>query len=877
MQRSYSLILWLTVFASLISFVGSTCEAQLDQAQVESTKSATALVERPSGDGFGTAFCIDPRGFFLTNEHVIRGETEKIPLFLNPATDREIKVLAEVVRENSDSDLALLRLVNPPGSLRALALGDDSNLFETQQISVFGYPFGTALAISKNDYPNISVNVGRVTSLRKKKKELKAIQVDAVINPGNSGGPVVDTNGKVIGVVVEKVRGTDVNFAIPITDVKKFLAKPELAMRPVGIKFSKMYESVEFKFESFSLEDDAPDRQVKFQVRVGDGKPTELVLEPNSNGEFSAVIIPGPRRKKKMLFPVNVAFSQGVVSGKIEEQAIKLGQAKRQLIQFRRIEKVEGGWKLIRFDGSTDTHVELSLDDFRVWLGEAAIPLELEDVKSIEIEVPDNFHRQIEYVAKLVEGSKVVSQLSGKVDLFGGAKKSSRLARDSSETPSVFGAEQYVLPVGKATFAEDEYVFELKEPFETYVMAGGDRYMILKMAQSKNIVVFDLLSGTIVHEIKNVNPDALICGGAEKFFIFLPSQMLVQRWSLATFEREKTSRVSLKNLPKAVYMGSNSTNNIMIFDGSIGYIMDADRLKPIETEVGIFGGGNYKRIIRASADGHIFGTIIQGLGPVSYEAFFIDNDSIKKRPFGSTSNAIRWAEPTANGRYFFLPNGRIYNTLLNDVSPKWLNGSRLFPTVDPRYFLSAGFKDGNDGTLLSIDVCTASDFRIIHTNTQLKELIPKGHRNTINHFFRELSHGGTKLHYLPWANLLANAGYEKKRIYLRKYDVLKELSKTDEDYLFVDSLPPLIIQPNQEMKYQISSKSNSEKVQYELADGPDGMTISESGLLTWTPKDGLTEESVPVIVRIWGEQDNEVFHSFDVFVKPRVEIGQQKE
>ncbi len=243
----------------LIAVIGVFCGfsergfAQLDRDNVANAKAATVLVERPSGDGFGTAFCIDARGFFITNEHVVQGESEQIPLIMNSGTDKEVKFLSEIVRTSAEHDLALLRAIKPPAGLVVLGFGDDSTLFETQQITAFGFPFGTALALKDETYPRISVNVGRVVSLRKRADSLESIQIDAVVNPGNSGGPILDNNNKVVGVVVEKVMGTDVNFAIPISKVKPFLESPELALEKVNIRFVKRHQPVELKFNVVSF------------------------------------------------------------------------------------------------------------------------------------------------------------------------------------------------------------------------------------------------------------------------------------------------------------------------------------------------------------------------------------------------------------------------------------------------------------------------------------------------------------------------------------------------------------------------------------------------------------------------------------------------
>ncbi len=86
----------------LVLCVGEPVFAQFGREMVDRAKAATALVERPSGDGFGTAFCIDARGFFLTNHHVVTGETERIPLILNPGTPDETRILVEIAKFDED-------------------------------------------------------------------------------------------------------------------------------------------------------------------------------------------------------------------------------------------------------------------------------------------------------------------------------------------------------------------------------------------------------------------------------------------------------------------------------------------------------------------------------------------------------------------------------------------------------------------------------------------------------------------------------------------------------------------------------------------------------------------------------------------------------
>ena len=77
--------------------------------------------------------------------------------------------------------------------------------------------------------------------------ELHELQLDIEINPGNSGGPVLDMNGKVVGVVVSRIARTRVNFAIPVTHVTRFVDRPDILFTAPAITRTNEHESVEFK------------------------------------------------------------------------------------------------------------------------------------------------------------------------------------------------------------------------------------------------------------------------------------------------------------------------------------------------------------------------------------------------------------------------------------------------------------------------------------------------------------------------------------------------------------------------------------------------------------------------------------------------------
>jgi len=130
-------------------------------------------------------------------------------------------VPAELLVADTTRDLAVLRVKGtsfPP----PLDVKPTTQLFETLPIYSFGFPFGKNLSVSKGR-PAITVGTGTVSSLRQNNEgELAEIQIDGNLNPGNSGGPIVDAQGRLVGVAKAIVReGPGIGFVVPADDLRK--------------------------------------------------------------------------------------------------------------------------------------------------------------------------------------------------------------------------------------------------------------------------------------------------------------------------------------------------------------------------------------------------------------------------------------------------------------------------------------------------------------------------------------------------------------------------------------------------------------------------------------------------------------------------------
>jgi len=154
-------------------------------------------IERNEASGIGSGVIIAGDGLVLTNSHVV-GAAKRLRLLLS---DGEIS-RAEVIGDDADTDLALLRGDLPSGTSAAV-LGDSKTLRRGHLVVAIGNPLGFESTVTAG----VVSALGR--SLRSRNGRLidDVIQTDAALNPGNSGGPLVSSSGAVVGINTAMIGG----------------------------------------------------------------------------------------------------------------------------------------------------------------------------------------------------------------------------------------------------------------------------------------------------------------------------------------------------------------------------------------------------------------------------------------------------------------------------------------------------------------------------------------------------------------------------------------------------------------------------------------------------------------------------------------------
>ena len=140
----------------------------------------------------GTGVMIDPRGYILTNYHVVDGVRE---ILVTMADGK--KYIASLVARDLETDLAVIK-ISPRTKLPVIPLGTSSDLMPGETVIAVGNAFGYEDTVTRG----IVSALHRAVQVSDAQYYDDLIQTDAPINPGNSGGPLLNIDGEMIGINV---------------------------------------------------------------------------------------------------------------------------------------------------------------------------------------------------------------------------------------------------------------------------------------------------------------------------------------------------------------------------------------------------------------------------------------------------------------------------------------------------------------------------------------------------------------------------------------------------------------------------------------------------------------------------------------------------
>ncbi len=246
---------------AVVNLRGRKSVSQVDES--ENTTVVALQEEARQVNGMGTGVVIDPRGYILTNYHVVQDVLQ-----IQVTTADRQTATATLLAHDPESDLALLKIPTRQ-PLQTIPLGTSSDLMLAETVAAVGNAYGYDNTVTVG----IISHLNRTVQVNENQIYRNLIQTDAPINPGNSGGPLINLDGEVIGInVAMRVGAQGIAFAIPINDAveiaSRLLAQTTGDRLLLGMSVTTQYDN---------------------------DVPHVVVLQAGGEGEAENVLLPGDR------------------------------------------------------------------------------------------------------------------------------------------------------------------------------------------------------------------------------------------------------------------------------------------------------------------------------------------------------------------------------------------------------------------------------------------------------------------------------------------------------------------------------------------------------------------------------------------------------
>jgi hypothetical protein len=789
---------------------------------------------------------------------------------------------AKVVRNDPKLDLALVQAEGATG-LKALALGKEDALIETMEVIAFGYPFGKSKAIAKGEpSPSVSVNTGKITSLRMPSGKLTSIQLDVVLNPGNSGGPVIDKEGRVIGIVQGGVVGAQVNFAIPVGRLIELLQTPVVLLTTPALSLKTLGTPGEWNVR---ITPAAHLDNLKVKLILEQGPGDRRIYEAQPSGKGDGVFVVRVDRagvspaSKAVDVIANASFASGQVEGRVADRSVIVGD---KAYSLRNLRAIRFGQQpaIILSDGTEVMGEAKGLESIPFDLGGVSISVDLRKSDRIELHTPP--------VGTTTLKATVTVQ-RGEVQLASTERVFEFSEADGTSGATVGGGLGSISVIRPPSMARDQEEIKLPGQVTDVAVGAGGRFLLLSIKSLKKLAIFDVNSAKVIRLMSLPSDDSLVTAGAEKFLIISPATGIIQRWDLATLERERTASVSLAGSIVSVAMGSRSNGPVLafanvadnnnfnsgrfVFFDPISFRLLTDfrqenyfmrNRQSVASQIekaGMvytphFSQAEQRVQLRAAPNGELFTAWSTQHSPAGLLTFAWKTKKTLEFRYDHTD--VLYNVPGPDGLTLFTGTAGIMNEEQKPTLRDLPKERRYLPSTAVNYFLgfegtrASLYATGNSSPLILID-----DLKEFGTTVAS----PRQAYNARDIIWDK------RVQFIAEANLLVTIPSEVAQVTLRRVNALQLLKTSSVDYLFVESIPPRTTTKGTKFEYQIQARSRRGGLKFELSGGPEGMTVSREGRLTWNVPTEFEEEEVTPVIAIKDNSGSEIFHTFSMRVR----------
>ncbi|MGE3804820.1 MAG: hypothetical protein AB7K24_09130 [Gemmataceae bacterium] len=242
---------------------------------------------------------------------------------------------------------------------------------------------------------------------------------------------------------------------------------------------------------------------------------------------------------------------------------------------------------------------------------------------------------------------------------------------------------------------EEVAAFDLPGVIGDVQVGGGGRFLVLHLPEQNQLAVFDVNAARVIRRLKLADPDVRFSAGFDQLVVAYPQKRSIERWSLATFRREKT--VEFNSQISALVLGSMSRGPLLVLAGSKGHafdpatlsFLDLEKLEPLALTIESRDGGAHFSArdameLRAAANGQVFGLWCTSHSPSGLHILAIDGDRVIHRYMHESVGHVL---PGPDGKVIYTANARFTTELQPIAGFNRFDTAYMVPSHHGDYYL----------------------------------------------------------------------------------------------------------------------------------------------------------------------------------------------
>ena len=409
----------------------------------------------------------------------------------------------------------------------------------------------------------------------------------------------------------------------------------------------------------------------------------------------------------------------------------------------------------------------------------------------------------------------------------------------------------------------------LPAPADSVCVGGGGRYLLLRLDKVAKLAVYDVVQDKIKGYVPLGSTDTLVAAGADKLVLVARDKGVIQRWKIDPPQKEQTSPLLVDQVD-ALAMGHSSQGPVLAVTRDGPVFLSLATLKQADVQLdGRFAADwrpnpnpQYTLCVAASADGQAFAGWYRGTSPSGVRLMRVQGDTATSRFERDNAGVLL---PSWDGSQLFTGNG-VYSSDLKPLGIETFRGRACVPAYRPGYFLTVvndrsqllGAGPGSAPSA-TVSIYTSSDRSLLVQLPPMPELTtPRDPASALPWHER--------VFLVPQHERLITLAESRDKLIARPFDMMDTLDKAGIDYLFVDTVPVTTADPGKKYSYRMYVQSKKGGVKFTLDSAPEGMKLSNDGLLTWKVPANAEPGPAGVIISVEDSSGQSVFHTFNVDV-----------